>query len=379
MICYLDNAATTRPYDEVIQYMDTLQKECYGNPSSMHRFGVHAEKELEHARGIISSVMRILPQELIFTSSATEASNTCIRGFLNRNPHAGNHLICSAIEHPSILGLFQNLSRSGFSVDYVDVDETGIVDLDHFQSLLKPTTALVSVMYVNNETGAVQPIEKLKKIIHNTDSAALLHVDSVQGFCKFEFHPKKLGVDMATVSAHKFHGPKGAAAFYVRKGIHLAPIQFGGGQEKGLRSGTENVPAIGGFAKAVELALPAMNSDFARVAQLRKKFLSLLQIKDLKIHGGLMGSPYILNFSIPGIPAEVMLHHLESVGVYVSTGSACASNKNIESHVLKAMGIPKAQIQSSLRISFGKMNTLQEIEYAAEQFNKFTALLRGKK
>ena len=379
MFCYLDNAATTRPYDEVIQYMMEVQEAIYGNPSSLHSFGVGAEKEMSKAREIVAHSLNISAKEIVFTSSATEANNLAVRGFLNRNHRVGRHIITSEIEHPSILELCKDLEKNGYEIDRIKVEENGQIDMDHLRKLLRQDTALVSVMYVNNETGAIQPIEKIKKAIHEAESNAVLHVDAVQGFAKHDFAPHKLGVDSATISAHKFHGPKGAAALYIKSGIHIDPIIFGGGQERGLRSGTENVPAIAGFAKATEIAGASQNDDLACVLQMRETFLNGLEVEGLVINSDPNGSPYILNFAIPGIRSEVMLHHLESVEVIVSTGSACASSRKSESHVLRAMGKSRNVIDSSIRVSFGKRHTRQEIEYAVGHINAFSSSLRRKR
>jgi len=367
---YLDNAATTQIFKEVNKYMFEIQRDVFGNPSSRHTLGSASEKLINRSREVISKKLDVTSKEVFFTASATEANNLAILGYLKRNPRAGRHIICSEIEHPSVLNVYEMLSQNGYEVDRIKTDSSGQIDLDHLNSLVRIDTALVSVMFVNNETGAIQPIRRISEVIKEINLNVVFHVDAVQGFCKLDFSVKKLGVDLATISAHKIHGPKGIGALYVRKGVKVSPIIFGGGQEYGLRSGTENVSAIAGFGKTVELLDKEISNNISMVRELRGKFIDKLA-KELVLNSFDDGSPYILNISFPGIKSEVMLHHLESEGIYISSGSACASNRNTQSHVLKSMGVAKAVSDSAIRISFSELNTHEEVMFAAEKINYF--------
>jgi len=380
MFCYLDNAATTKPYNEVCDLMDSLARNCYGNPSSIHSFGLQAERELDQARNIISHSLDVKPKEIIFTSSATESNNLAISGFLNRNPHAGKHIIISSIEHPSVVEVVEEFEMKGYEIDRIPVNHFGVIDLGKFQSLLREDTALVSVMLVNNEMGSIQPVAEIKKIMKSSGCKGVLHVDAVQAYCKIGFSAKKIGAELITISGHKVHGPRGAAALFVKEGINISPIILGGMQEKGLRSGTENMPAICGFGRAVELSMNDIKSNFERISEMNRIFYENIDAKTVVSHTDKHCSPYIINISVNGIRSEVMLHHMESVGVYVSSGSACTSKKKGKGsgRVLSSLGKSHSEIDSSIRISFGNFNTLSDVLYAAEQINFMIKLLRRK-
>lgn len=379
MICYLDNSSTTRPLDEVLDYMHQLQKDCYGNPSSLHTLGIKAENALKLARDRISSVLKISPKEIVFTSGATESNNLAIKGFLSRNKRYGNHIITTKMEHPSVLRVIESLSQQDYQVSYVDINKDGIINLDSLESLLNDETALVSIMHINNETGAIQPIHKIKALMHKKGSKGALHVDAVQSFCKVEILPVKWGIDLLTISSHKIHGPKGAGALYISPSIKLNSILEGGAQEIGLRAGTENVPAFCAFGLAVEICNKRL--EYSKIVSLRRILLSMLKSYGVNFVNNSIesGSPYIINLSFPGIRSEVLLHHLEMEEVFVSTGSACANRKSLKSSSLSAMGKSAEIIDSAIRISFGYFNDEEQVDNAANVIAQMTKILGRKK
>jgi cysteine desulfurase len=375
---YFDNSATTRPYDEVIEYMAWVNRNMYGNPSSLHTKGIDAEKLVRDSRETIADSLKVNKNEIFFTSGGTESNNLAIRGYLQANRRKGKHIITSKIEHPSVLEVFKHLENIGYKVDYIEVDETGIVSLDALKSKITDDTALISIIYVNNETGAIQPVEKIAKIKNSVNRDAAFHVDAVQAYGKLEVYPNKAGIDLMTLSSHKIHGPKGVGALYVNKSIKISPILFGGGQESLLRSGTENVPGICGFGKAVETIFKNIRENRSRMQNLRFYFIEMLKqvSEEYKIITPENSSPYILNVSFPRVKAEVLLHHLEEKSIFVSTGSACSSRKNLHSHVLSAMGLEKQYIEGAIRFSFTAENREEEVEKTIEALNEILPRIR---
>ncbi|MBE7016175.1 MAG: cysteine desulfurase [Ruminococcaceae bacterium] len=344
---YLDNASTTKPCKQAIEAaMGAMEN--FGNPSSMHKLGIVAEKIIDEAKISISKVLGVDKKTIYFTSGGTESNNTAILGYAFANRKRGNHLITSKIEHPSVLECFKLLEKEGFTVTYINVDKYGVVDLEELSDAIREDTLLVSIMAVNNETGTVQPIEKIKKIIREKSNLCVYHSDCVQGFCKIDINPKKMGIDMLSISGHKINAPKGIGALYISEGIHVAPWLIGGGQQKNMRSGTENVPGIA--------ALGAACGSYERISQeIFENFKNKLtkKIDNVKINSTGDNSGYILNVSFIGIKAEILLHSLEAKGIYVSTGSACSTNKPMPSHVLSAMGCSDEEIKGAVRFSFG--------------------------
>ncbi len=380
---YLDNAATTRAYDEVTSYISEINDKFYGNPSSLHTKGIEAEKLVKQARQRIASSLGVTLSEILFTSGGTESNNTAIMGYLLANKRKGNHIITSAIEHPSVLEVYRHLAANGYKVDILGVDSQGKIELDMLKSLVTNDTALVSLIYVNNETGAVQPIEEAAQIIKSINSSTVLHVDGVQAFGKLQINPKKSGIDLMSMSSHKIHGPKGVGALYIKAGIKVNPLLFGGGQENKLRSGTENVPGVSGFGLAAELTFKALEENNTKLSELKKFFIAQL---NEKTEGYLVispndGSPYILNVAFSNLKSEVMLHHLEEKGIFVSTGSACSSRKNTASHVLKAMNIESCYLQGAIRFSFSQFISREDIEYTVDVVRDIIPRIRygGKK
>ncbi len=377
---YLDNSATTKPYPEVVEGMVEMLVNHYGNPSSLHMKGIEAENAIKKARESIAKALDVKSGEIFFASGGTEANNMAIRGCALANKKRGNHLVTSTIEHPSVLNTFKFLEQEGYRVSYIGVDRYGRVNLKQLENEISDQTILVSMMYVNNEVGTIQPLQEIRNIIDSKKSKALYHVDAIQSFGKILFTPAQYGIDLLSLSAHKLHGPKGAGALYVRKGVRIHPIVFGGSQEFDMRSGTENVAGIVGFGKAAEITFDNFNHGVS-VMDENKKYLEE-KIKETMDHVVINGrcdgqnAPHILNVSFLGIKAEVLLHALEAKGIFVSTGSACSSNKPSPSHVLAAMGIEKPRIESAVRFSFSSFNTKEDVDYCVEQLAAIIKQLR---
>ena len=367
---YLDNSATTKQLDEVTDEMVRIFKYVYGNPSSLHRLGFEAEKELKKARKELAGIIGASDDELIFTSGGTESNNTAFKSFFAANKRAGKHIIVSAAEHPSVMNAAKAMEMQGFRVSVAPVDKRGVVDLEALEALIEPDTAMISVMLVNSETGAIMPIKEIAAIKNRINKNIVLHTDAVQAFCKIKTKVKELGCDMMSVSAHKIHGPRGAGFLYVRKGVRIAPFMDGGGQEKGLRSGTENLAAICGFAKAASVAAACMEESFAHVSDINLEFRTLLSERlgeKVRFVSDCEASlPYVMSVSFAPLRAEVVLHSLESKNVFVSVGSACSSNKKSRSSVLTAMGIDVKTIDGTVRVSFSRMTTKDDIILACD-------------
>lgn len=354
---YFDNGATTKVEKPVADVMYDVMTSSYGNPSSLHSKGLEAEHIVKNSRKIIAEKIKCNLDEIIFTASGSEANNLAILGTADLFRFKGE-IITSKTEHKCILECMKRLENLGFKVHYLDVDENGIVNTSQLEELINDKTQLVSIMHVNNECGSIQPIKEIYSIIKTKNPNALFHTDNIQGFCKIDINAECC--DMMSISAHKVHGPKGIGALYVKKGIRLSPVIYGGGQEKGLRGGTENVPAIAGFGKAVELYDANYN-----LINIKKHIIKRVtsEIPGIYINGDVeTSSPYILNIAMIGLRSEIILHSLEQRGIYVSSGSACSSNKPSPSHVLLAMGYNAERVDSSIRISFNNGNTMEEAD-----------------
>jgi cysteine desulfurase len=380
MFVYLDNSATTKPYQEVVAETVKYMEAHYGNPSSLHRMGIDAEKAMKEARKSVAASLRVKEDEIYFTSGGTEADNTAIFGAAQARKRRGNKIITSRIEHPAVLESCRKLEESGFRVEYLPVDSYGVIDLQALESALDDQATLITVMHVNNEVGSIQPIceisELKDRIGKKLGTEILLHTDAVQSFGKLPIPMG--GIDLLSVSGHKIHGPKGVGALYIRKGLSIQPYLYGGGQERGLRSGTENVPAIAGFGVAAELSRRDMDKR-AETVKKAKTYLSegiRNEIPDVRFNGTPEGSPFILNISFPGVRGEVLLHALEQSEIYVSTGSACSSRKKGQSHVLKAMGLSDKEIEGAVRFSFSEFNTAEEMDYVLAQLKSAVQKIR---
>jgi len=370
---YLDYAATTPPYDEVIDTVAEVMKSHYGNPSSLHALGVDAERLLHKAKEVIAGVLKAKPADIVFTSGGTESNNLAIKGAVHRYRGRGGHLITSQIEHPSVGETYRELEQEGFRVTYLPVDETGMVRLEALREALCEETILVSVMHVNNEMGRIQPIADIAREVANFPKA-LFHVDAVQGIAKLPLAPAELGIDMLSASAHKFRGPKGVGFLYRRSNLKLHPQLVGGGQEGGLRSGTENVPLIVGMAKALRMATADLEEAIRRKYALRRIVTDgVAAIPELLLSGSsheLDMAPHIVHFSFPGMNAEVVVHALEKHGIYISTKSACASDEAKPSDVLLAMGYDRERATGGLRVSFSEHHTEADMHRFVKALNE---------
>ncbi len=375
MECYLDNSATTKVDKEVAALINRIMLEDYGNPSSLHSKGFEAEKYLREAKKTFADLLRCKESEIFFTSGGTESDNLALIGTFLANKRRGNHIITTAIEHPAVSQTAAFLETMGARVDRLDVDSKGHVDPAQLGSLLRDDTILVSVMHVNNEIGAKEPIKELGALIHDRQPGCLFHVDDVQGFGKLRLIPKDCHVDMLSVSSHKIHGPKGTGLFYKSDRAKVTPTIYGGGHQSGMRSGTENVPGVAGFALAAKLINGDMEAGYARMSALHDIFTEeLTGLDDTVINGG--DVPYIISLSVKDVRAEVLLHALEESGVYVSAGSACSSNKPAVSATLKAVGVEKWQLESTVRISLSVHTTEDEVRYAAGKIKETVPMLR---
>lgn len=379
MEVYLDNSATTRCYDDVAQLMHKIMCEDYGNPSSMHNKGLEAEQYLRYAAETLANLLKVSEKEILFTSGGTESDNIALIGTAMANHRRGRHLITTRIEHPAILQPMAYLENQGFQVTYLPVDHEGKISLQDLERAIRPDTILVSIMHTNNEIGSIQPIAEAGELIKRVNPQTLFHVDAVQGFGKFRIYPARMHVDMLSVSAHKIHGPKGVGFLYIRKGAKVSPIIYGGGQQKGMRSGTENVPGIAGLAKAAEMVYQNLDEDMERMYGLRDMFVQGVSgIEDVKINGcpGREGAAHIVSLSVRGIRSEVLLHALEERGIYVSAGSACSSNKPQTSATLKAVGVERDLLDSTIRFSFSVFTTAEEIQYTIQTLCELVPTLR---
>ncbi len=379
MEVYLDNSATTRCFDEVAQLMMKIMCEDYGNPSSMHHKGVEAEQYLRYARETLAKILKVNEKEILFTSGGTESDNIALIGTAMANHRTGRHLITTQIEHPAIMQTMRYLENQGFRVTYLPVDKQGRISLHDLERAITKDTILVSIMHTNNEIGSLQPIAEAGELIKRINPKTAFHVDAVQGFGKFRIYPSRMKIDLLSVSAHKIHGPKGVGFLYINEKLKISPIMYGGGQQKGMRSGTENVPGIAGLAKAAELMYENLDTDMERLYSLRERFIEgVSKIEDVKVNGcqGEKSAAHIVSLSVRGIRSEVLLHALEDRGIYVSAGSACASNKPQTSATLKAIGLERDLLDSTIRFSFSIFTTEEEIEYTLQALEDMIPALR---
>ena len=370
MRAYLDNSATTRAYDEVAQLVAKIMTEEYGNASSVHHMGTVSGNRLYSARETIAETLKVDPSEIVFTSGGTESDNTAIIGAARANAWRGKHIITTSIEHPAVLESCQELVKEGFEITYLPVDETGTVRLEDLKNAIREDTILVSMMFVNNEIGAVEPVAEAGKLIKSINEQIIFHVDAVQAYGKFQIRPKSMNIDLLAVSAHKIHGPKGVGFLYIKKGTKIVPICYGGGQQKGMRSGTENVPGIAGMALAAQMCYDNFNEKISALYELKKYLMDSLteRIPDIRLNGPECekGAPHIVSVSIKGLAAETILNMLSSKEIYVSAGSACTSNNPHVSDTLKAIGLDKSLLESTIRISMSTRTTKEEIDYLLE-------------
>ena len=379
MEAYLDNCATTRCCKEAADLMVELLTQDYGNPSSMHQKGVIAENYIKDAAKKIAKTLKCQEKEIVFTSGGTESDNIALIGAAMANHRAGRHLITTKIEHPAVLQPMAYLEDQGFEVTYLSVDRQGRISPEELERAVRPDTILVSVMHTNNEIGTLQPIAEAGAIIKRKNPKTLFHVDAVQGFGKTRIYPAKMHIDMLSASGHKLHGPKGIGLLYMREGAKVSPITYGGGQQRGMRSGTENLPGIAGFAKAAELVYQDMEADVDRMYALREELTNgVKELDDVVINGcpGREGAAHIVSASFRGVRSEVLLHALEERGIYVSAGSACAAHKPQPSATLKAIGVEKELLESTIRFSLSGFTTGEEIAYTCQNLKEIVPRLR---
>ena len=375
MEAYLDNAATTFVFPEVKELMGKVMEEDFGNPSSLHKKGVKAEQYIKEAKETIAKFLKVEPKEIVFTSGGTESNNMALIGSAYANQRRGKHIITTRIEHASVYEPLMHLEKEGFQITYLPVDEHGIVKIDALKEALTDETILVSIMYVNNEIGSIQPIEEIGKIIKSYREDILFHVDAIQAYGKLKIYPKRAKIDLLSVSGHKIHGPKGSGFLYIKDKTKIQPILFGGGQQKGMRSGTENVPAIAGLSLASKLMYENHEEKIEKLNILKERFIKgVSEIENVTNNSG--EAPHIISISFPGVRSEVLLHALEEKGVYVSSGSACSSNHPAISGTLKAIGLDKNHWESTLRFSLSIFTTEEEVDFAIQCLKELVPVLR---
>ena len=382
MEAYLDNAATTCPFPQVRDIMMETMENEYGNPSSLHMKGVNAEQYVKQARKVIAKALKVTEKEIIFTSGGTESNNQALIGAAMANHRKGKHIITTKIEHASVHNPLLFLESLGYKISFVSVDKNGHVDMDELLQLMDDETSIVSIMHVNNEIGAVEDIEAIGKAIKEKDASVLFHVDAIQSFGKFRISPKKCNIDLMSVSGHKIHGPKGIGFLYIKDKTKINPYIYGGGQQKGMRSGTENVPGIAGLGKAVELIHENHEEKINKLYELKQYFVEQVEmLPDVHVNGCAdmdirQTAPHVVSVTTKGVRSEVLLHALEDKGIYVSSGSACSSNHPALSGTLQAIGLPKDEVESTIRFSFSVFTTKEELDYAIEAMKELLPVLR---
>lgn len=371
MKIYLDNSATTRPREKVVSEMVNMLTNDYGNPSSLHRMGLDVEKKIDKSRESIAKYLKVSKDEIIFTSGGTESNNIAIQGIINKNSRKGKHLITSKIEHSSVINVFKYFEEKGYNVTYLDVDKNGLIDLEQLKESITDDTILISIMYVNNEIGVVQPIKEIREILDSKNKNIKLHVDGVQAVGKINMSIKELGIDTLSFSGHKIHGPKGIGGLFIKKSLNFKSIIFGGGQEQNLRSGTENTPGIVGLGVSIEELDKCFHEEYKKIQESKLYFYEKIseEIEDIKLNSFLdeRSAPHILNISFRDIKGEILLHYLESDNIYVSTGSACSSKGKGKSSVLKSINLTNEEIDSAIRFSFSYENTKEELDFVVER------------
>lgn len=379
MEAYFDNSATTRCSDAAVALMQQVLLEDYGNPSSLHMKGVVAEKYIKTATEQIARILKVAEKEIVFTSGGTESNNLALIGVALANQRTGKHIITTSIEHASVYNPLIFLEEQGFEVTYLPVDAQGAISLEALAEAVRGDTILVSLMHVNNEIGTIEPIEDAAKLIHEKNPKTLIHVDAIQSFGKLRIYPKRMGIDLLSVSGHKIHGPKGVGFLYVKDKTKIRPIIHGGGQQKNMRSGTENVAGIAGLGAAAEELYQDFDEKIERLYELREYLVAGMQaLEGTTVNGadGRNAAPHIVSVSFAGIRAEVLLHALEERGIYVSTGSACSSNHPAISGTLKAIGVKPELLDSTVRFSLSVESTRDEADYVLEQLAELLPMLR---
>lgn len=379
MEAYLDNSATTRVFPEVVKLMVKTMSEDYGNPSSMHTKGVEAEQYIKEATKTFAQILKVQEKEIYYTSGGTESDNWALIGTALANRRTGNHIVVTAMEHPAVGAVADFLEKQGFAVTRLPVDSEGRIAPEKLKEAVREDTIVVSMMYVNNEIGAVQDIAALSRIVKEKNPRAYVHVDAIQAFGKYPIYPKRMGIDMLSVSSHKLHGPKGAGLLYIDEKVKIVPIIYGGGQQKGMRSGTDNVPGIAGFALAAKMSYTDLDTKVERMYRLKQKLVDgLSALGDVHIHGMDVreGAPHIVSAAFVGVRSEVLLHTLEDRGIYVSAGSACSTHKRNASPTMQAIQAPKQLTEATVRFSLAETTTEAEIDYCLSVLGEVLPMLR---
>jgi len=379
MEAYLDNSATTRCYEEVKEIMTKTMTEDYGNPSSMHRKGVAAEQYVKSAMQQIARTLKVSEKEIYFTSGGTESNNWALIGTAMANRRSGDHIITTCIEHPSVSAPVDFLEEQGFLVTRIGTDKQGRIKLDELRAAVTKETILISVIYVNNEIGSVQSIEEIGAMVHELNPNVIFHVDAIQAYGKYQIHLRKMKIDLLSASGHKIHGPKGIGFLYVSEKVKMLPLIYGGGQQKGMRSGTDNVPGIAGLGCAAQLCYQQLKENADHMYGLKNHLVEgLKDLEDVDIHGMdiMEGAPHIVSAAFRGVRSEVILHTLEDREIYISAGSACAAHKRSQSPTLAAIGADSVQLQSTVRFSFCETTTREEIDYTLSVLKEVLPMLR---
>ena len=379
MEAYFDNSATTRCYEEVKDIVVKTMTEDFGNPSAMHLKGVQAEKYVKESAQTLAGILKVTEKEIFFTSGGTESNNLALIGTAMANRRMGNHIITTAVEHAAVMQPLEYLRSQGFEVTVLPVEHSGVVKIEALEQALREDTILVSTMFVNNEVGAVMPVEQIGALVHKHSPHARYHVDAIQAFGKYPIYPRRFGIDLLSVSSHKIHGPKGAGFLYVASGTKVQPQILGGGQQQGMRSGTDNVPGIAGLGVAAAVSYQDRESKNEHLRRLKEQLADgLKKMENVKINGMPLreGAPHILSVSFMGVRSEVLLHALEERQIYISAGSACSSHKRKASSTLTAMGLPAEQIACTVRFSFAEENTPEEVDYCLGVLEELLPRLR---
>ena len=379
MEAYFDNSATTRCFEEVKDIVVKTMMEDFGNPSAMHQKGVDAERYVKESATTLAQILKVTDKEILFTSGGTESNNLALIGGALANKRSGNHIIITAVEHAAVSQPVAFLQEQGFEVTILPVDAHGVVKLDALEKALRPDTILVSTMMVNNETGAVMPVEKIGAMIQEKCPKALYHVDAIQAFGKYRIYPKKWNIHLLSVSSHKIHGPKGVGFLYINSKAKVQPLILGGGQQNGMRSGTDNVPGIAGLGVAADMVYTDFDKKIQHLYALKERMAEgLSKLGDITVNGMplMEGAPHIMSVTFHGVRSEVLLHTLEEFGVYISAGSACSSHKRKPSATLTAIGLSRVDVETTVRISFCEENTFEEVDYCLEALEKTIPMLR---
>lgn len=379
MEAYFDNSATTRVFDCVKDIVVKVMTEDYANPSAKHKKGMEAERYVKQAREIVAKTLKVQDKEICFTSGGTESNNMALIGTAMANKRTGMHIISTNIEHPSIYNPLSYLADNGFEITYLPVDPMGHISLSDLKDAVRPDTILVSVMHVNNEVGAVEPVEEIGNMVHRLNPGTLFHVDAIQAYGKYIIRPKRMGIDLLSASAHKFHGPKGTGFLYIDERVKIKPLLYGGGQQKDLRSGTENVPGIAGLGVAAQEIYKNYEERLEHLYRLKNHMIARLsELEGVVVNSfeGEKSAPQIVSASFEGLRSEVLLHALEDKGVYVSSGSACSSNHPVVSGTLKGIGVAPELLDGTLRFSFGAFNMIEEVDYSIEVLKELLPVLR---